>query len=97
MATATARFSATTGEEHHSVDLLWWDDLVKTTDGRKLITKGFANLPLSAPGLGIELNEEVVVKNEKKKEISHQINKIAFTSIKETRVIFSFDKIISSK
>ena len=25
-----------------------------------MITKGFANLPLSAPGLGIELNEEVV-------------------------------------
>jgi hypothetical protein len=26
--------------------------LVKTTDGRKLITKGYANLPLTAPGLG---------------------------------------------
>src|SRR5690349_16386371 len=46
--------------EHHSIDLPWWEDLVKTTDGRKLITKGFANLPLSAPGLGIELNDDVV-------------------------------------
>ena len=40
--------------------LPWWESLVKTTDGRKLITKGFANLPLTAPGLGIELNDEVV-------------------------------------
>ena len=46
--------------EHHSVDLPWWESLVKTTDGRQLITKGFANVPLDAPGLGIELNEEVV-------------------------------------
>ena len=46
--------------EHHSVDLPWWDSLVKTTDGRKLITKGFATIPLSAPGLGIELNEEAI-------------------------------------
>ncbi len=46
--------------EHHSVDLPWWESLVKTTDGRQLITKGFANVPNDAPGLGIELNEEVV-------------------------------------
>jgi len=56
-AAATQNFLAL---EHHSIDLPWWEDLVKTTDGRKLITKGFANLPLSAPGLGIELNDEVV-------------------------------------
>jgi L-alanine-DL-glutamate epimerase-like enolase superfamily enzyme len=56
-AAATQNFLAL---EHHSVDLPWWESLVKTTDGRSLITKGFANLPLSAPGLGIELNEEVV-------------------------------------
>ncbi|MBD0293773.1 MAG: mandelate racemase/muconate lactonizing enzyme family protein, partial [Flavisolibacter sp.] len=49
-AAATQNFLAL---EHHSVDLPWWESLVKTTDGRKLITKGFANLPLSAPGLGI--------------------------------------------
>ncbi len=46
--------------EHHSVDLPWWESLVKTTDGRQLITKGYANVPLMAPGLGIELNEDVV-------------------------------------
>jgi L-alanine-DL-glutamate epimerase-like enolase superfamily enzyme len=56
-AAATQNFLAL---EHHSVDIPWWEDLVKTTDGSKLITKGFANLPLTAPGLGIELNEEVL-------------------------------------
>jgi L-alanine-DL-glutamate epimerase-like enolase superfamily enzyme len=56
-AAATQNFLAL---EHHSVDVPWWESLVKTTDGRKLITKGYANLPLTAPGLGIELNEDVV-------------------------------------
>lgn len=56
-AAATQNFLAL---EHHSVDLPWWESLVKTTDGRQLITKGFANVPLDAPGLGIELNEDVV-------------------------------------
>ena len=56
-AAATQNFLAL---EHHSVDVPWWESLVKTTDGRKLITKGFANLPLTAPGLGIELNDDVV-------------------------------------
>ena len=46
--------------EHHSVDVPWWEDLVKTTDGRKLIDKGYAQVPLTAPGLGIELNEDVL-------------------------------------
>lgn len=56
-AAATQNFLAL---EHHSIDTPWWESLVKTTDGRQLITKGFANLPLTAPGLGIELNDEVV-------------------------------------
>ena len=59
-AAATQNFLAL---EHHSIDLPWWESLVKTTDGRQLITKGFANLPLTAPGLGIELNEEEVKKH----------------------------------
>jgi L-alanine-DL-glutamate epimerase-like enolase superfamily enzyme len=65
-AAATQNFLAL---EHHSVDVPWWDNLVKTTDGRKLIDKGFANVPLTAPGLGIELNDEEVKKhlNEKDK------------------------------
>jgi L-alanine-DL-glutamate epimerase-like enolase superfamily enzyme len=56
-AAATQNFLAC---EHHNIDVPWWESLVKTTDGRQLITKGFANVPLDAPGLGIELNEEVV-------------------------------------
>ncbi len=59
-AAATQNFLAC---EHHSVDNPWWEDLVRTTDGRQLITKGFANVPLDAPGLGIELNDEVVRKH----------------------------------
>jgi L-alanine-DL-glutamate epimerase-like enolase superfamily enzyme len=45
-----------------SLDNPWWEDLVVTTDGRKIFDKGFANVPLDAPGLGIELNDEVVKK-----------------------------------
>jgi L-alanine-DL-glutamate epimerase-like enolase superfamily enzyme len=59
-AAATQNFLAC---EHHNIDVPWWEDLVKTTDGRQLITKGFANVPLDAPGLGIELNDEVVKKH----------------------------------
>lgn len=67
-AAATQNFLAL---EHHSVDLPWWESLVKTTDGRKLITKGFANVPLSAPGFGIELNEEEVKKHLHPKDKSY--------------------------
>ena len=56
-AAATQNFLAL---EHHSVDVPWWESLVKTTDGRKMIEKGYANVPLTAPGLGIELVDDVV-------------------------------------
>jgi L-alanine-DL-glutamate epimerase-like enolase superfamily enzyme len=46
-----------------AVDNPWWGNLVKTTDGRKLVEKGYANIPLSAPGLGIELNDDEVKKH----------------------------------
>jgi hypothetical protein len=46
-----------------SLDNPWWEELVITTDGRKLFDKGFANVPLDAPGFGIELNEDVVKKH----------------------------------
>jgi L-alanine-DL-glutamate epimerase-like enolase superfamily enzyme len=49
--------------EHHSVDSPWWGDLVKVTGSQPLITKGFANVPLDSPGLGVELNEEEVKKH----------------------------------
>lgn len=56
-AAATQNFMAL---EHHSVDVDYWTSLVKTKG--PMIEKGFANVP-EAPGLGIELNEEVVKKH----------------------------------
>lgn len=57
--------------EHHSVDLPWWEDLVTTVGGFKMIDKGFATVPLTAPGLGIELNEEVLKKHIHPKDKSY--------------------------
>ncbi|MEO6005672.1 MAG: mandelate racemase/muconate lactonizing enzyme family protein [Opitutus sp.] len=85
-AAATQNFLAL---EHHSVDLPWWESLVKTTDGRPLITKGFANLPLSAPGLGIELNEEVV------KQHLHAKDKSYFAPTTEWDEKRSHDRVFS--
>ena len=82
-AAATQNFLAL---EHHSVDLPWWEGLVKTTDGRKLIDKGFAPLPLSAPGLGIELNDE-----ELKKHL-HPSDKTFFGPTKEWDARSSHDR-----
>jgi ribosome maturation factor RimP len=42
----------------------------------------------------LELNEEIKTGSGKKKEIQNKINNIPFKDIKETRVIFSFDKMI---
>jgi L-alanine-DL-glutamate epimerase-like enolase superfamily enzyme len=82
-AAATQNFLAL---EHHSVDLPWWESLVKTTDGRKLIDKGFAPLPLSAPGLGIELNDEVV------KQHLHAKDKTYFAPTKDWDTLSSHDR-----
>jgi L-alanine-DL-glutamate epimerase-like enolase superfamily enzyme len=57
-AAATQNFVAL---EHHSVDLAYWESLVKKTDV-PLIEKGFANVP-ERPGLGVELNDEEVKKH----------------------------------
>ena len=45
--------------EHHSLDVPWWESLVKTTGGNPLVEKGFAVVP-DSPGLGVELVEEAV-------------------------------------
>ncbi|WP_026463017.1 mandelate racemase/muconate lactonizing enzyme family protein [Adhaeribacter aquaticus] len=42
------------------VDNAWWKDLAKPTGKNPLHVKGFAPVPDDAPGLGIELNEEVM-------------------------------------
>ena len=44
--------------EHHSVDVDWWEDLV-TGIAKPLHVEGFAAVP-EGPGLGIELNLDVV-------------------------------------
>lgn len=85
-AAATQNFLAL---EHHSIDLPWWESLVKTTDGRKLITKGFANLPLTAPGLGIELNDDVV------KQHLHPSDKSYFEPTPQWNERRSHDRIFS--
>jgi L-alanine-DL-glutamate epimerase-like enolase superfamily enzyme len=59
-AAATQNFLAL---EHHSVDLTWWESLVRMTGSKPLISKGFANVPLDSPGLGIELNDDEVKKH----------------------------------
>jgi L-alanine-DL-glutamate epimerase-like enolase superfamily enzyme len=55
-AAATDNFIAL---EHHSLDVPWWEQLVRTTGGQPLVDKGFAIVP-DTPGLGVELNDEVV-------------------------------------
>jgi L-alanine-DL-glutamate epimerase-like enolase superfamily enzyme len=45
--------------EHHDVDTPWWESMVKGTDKQPLVVDGYALVP-NKPGLGIELNEEVV-------------------------------------
>ena len=54
-AAATENFIAL---EHHSIDVPWWETW-STTGGKPLVEKGFAIVP-DPPGLGVELNEEVV-------------------------------------
>jgi len=54
-AAATENFVAL---EHHSFDVPWWEDLVTGID-KPIFNKGFVKVP-DKPGLGVELNEEVV-------------------------------------
>ena len=85
-AAATQNFLAL---EHHSVDVPWWESLVKTVGGFKMIDKGFATVPLTAPGLGIELDEEVV------KAHLHPSDKTFFKSTEEWNELRSHDRTYS--
>ncbi len=53
-AAATENFLAL---ENHSVEVPWWEDLV--TKPKPIFDKGFISVP-ETPGLGVELNDEVV-------------------------------------
>jgi L-alanine-DL-glutamate epimerase-like enolase superfamily enzyme len=68
------------------IDNLWWKDLVRTTDGRELWENGYANVPDTAPGLGIELNEEVI------KEHIHEEDKSYFRPTPEWNEKRSHDR-----
>jgi L-alanine-DL-glutamate epimerase-like enolase superfamily enzyme len=47
--------------EFHGGDMIKeWEDMVIKTDGQPLMTMGYGNVPLTAPGLGIEINDEVM-------------------------------------
>lgn len=59
-AAATQNFIAL---ENHSVDIPWWEDLV--TGDKPLVEGGYVTVP-EKPGLGVELNEEVVKEHLKK-------------------------------
>lgn len=85
-AAATQNFLAL---EHHSVDLPWWEDLVTMTGGGKMIENGYAPVPLTAPGLGIELNEEVI-----KEHLNPKDNKY-FAPTKEWDELRSHDRTFS--
>jgi len=61
-AAATQNFVAL---EHHDVDTPYWEDYV--TGHKPLVEKGFATVP-EAPGLGIDLNEDVVKEHLRKGE-----------------------------
>ena len=84
-AAATQNFLAL---EHHSVDLPWWEDLVVMTGGKPMIEKGFAPVP-DSPGLGIELNEDVV------KEHLHKQDNSFFAPTDEWNEKRSHDRIWS--
>lgn len=61
-AAATQNFVAL---EHHDVDTPYWEDYV--TGHKPLVEKGFAAVP-EVPGLGIDLNEDVVKEHLRKGE-----------------------------
>ncbi len=60
-AAATQNFIAL---EHHSVDIPWWEDLVTGID-KPIVQDGHVIVP-EKPGLGVELNEDVVKEHMKK-------------------------------
>jgi len=52
--------------EHHSVDKSWWDDLITGVE-KPIVKDGYVNV-LEKPGIGVELNEDVVKEHLRKGE-----------------------------
>jgi L-alanine-DL-glutamate epimerase-like enolase superfamily enzyme len=53
------------------VDNPWWANLVKMVGKQPLYSNGFANVPDDAPGLGVELNDEVMKQHLHKEDSSY--------------------------
>jgi L-alanine-DL-glutamate epimerase-like enolase superfamily enzyme len=62
---ATVHMAATLDDflamENHAVDMPWWQDLVNGPE-KPIVNKGYVKVP-DAPGIGVELNEDVVKKH----------------------------------
>ena len=71
------------------VDNPWWASLVKTVGKLPLYTNGFANVPDDAPGLGIELNDEVMKQHLHKEDTGY------FEPTPQWDELRSFDRIWS--
>jgi len=71
------------------VDNPWWPTLVKMVGKQPLYTKGYAHVPLDAPGLGVELNDEVM------KQHLHQEDTSYFRPTPEWNEKRSHDRIFS--
>lgn len=83
-AAATQNFVAL---EHHSVDLDYWEDLVKGIE-KPIVQQGFVTVT-ETPGLGIDLNEEVVKEHLDPEDQSY------FRPTPEWDVIRSWDRLWS--
>lgn len=70
-------------------DNTWWPTLVRTVGKQPLYTKGFANVPVDAPGLGVELNDEIV------KQHLHAEDKTYFEPTPQWNEIRSHDRLWS--
>lgn len=71
------------------VDNPWWPQLVKMTGKQQIYTKGYANVPDDAPGLGIALNDEVM------KQHLHKEDPGYFAPTPEWNQMRSYDRLWS--
>lgn len=70
-------------------DNVWWPSLVKLVGKQLLYHKGYANVPSDAPGLGVELNDEVM------KQHLHAEDKSYFEPTPQWNEIRSHDRLWS--
>jgi L-alanine-DL-glutamate epimerase-like enolase superfamily enzyme len=56
---------------NQNVDNPWWAKLVNMVGNDPLYSKGFANVPMDAPGLGVELNEDEIKQHLHKEDSSY--------------------------